>query len=87
MAEAGAGPAAGAGVVAGALLDIVLGVGVAFRRTSQDALYGTIAVSTLYLAAATILTPHLWADPLGPLVKIGPIMALSLIALAILPDR
>lgn len=87
MAEAGAGRAAGVAVVAGALLDIVLGVGVAFRRTSRHALYATLAVSILYLATATILASHLWADPLGPLAKIGPIMVLSLIALAILPDR
>lgn len=87
MAEGGAGRAAGAAVVAGAFLDLILGVGVAFRRTSQLALCATLAVSVGYLATAAILAPHLWADPLGPLVKIGPIMVLSLVALAVLPER
>ena len=87
MAEAGAGELAGAGVVAGGFVDILLGLGVAFRRTSQRALQGTIAVSFLYLAAATVLTPHLWADPLGPLLKVGPIIVLSFVALAVLAER
>jgi hypothetical protein len=41
----------------------------------------------MYLVAGTALTPALWADPLGPLLKIAPIMALSLAALAIADDR
>jgi hypothetical protein len=34
-----------------------------------------------------VLVPRLWADPLGPMLKIGPIIALNLVALAILDDR
>jgi hypothetical protein len=31
--------------------------------------------------------PSLWADPLGPLMKVVPILALNLLCLAILDDR
>jgi hypothetical protein len=31
--------------------------------------------------------PRLWSDPLGPMLKIRPVIALSLVALAILEDR
>ena len=33
------------------------------------------------------MTPHLWIDPLGPLVKVGPAILLMLVALAILEGR
>ena len=46
------------------------------------------AVSPLArLASATILVPTLWVDPLGPLLKIFPVLALNLAAQAILEDR
>jgi hypothetical protein len=31
--------------------------------------------------------PWLWYDPLGPMLKISPIVVLNLVALAILEDR
>jgi hypothetical protein len=34
-----------------------------------------------------VLVPRLWADPLGPMLKILPIVVLNLVALAILDDR
>lgn len=34
-----------------------------------------------------MLRPDLWADPLGAMLKIGPILALMLVALAVLEDR
>ena len=46
-----------------------------------------VALSALYLLGATILTPALWIDPLGPLVKVVPGMALALVALAIMDER
>ena len=51
------------------------------------ALWAAFAVSILYLLVATITLPVLWADPLGPLVKIAPILVLNLVALTILEDR
>ena len=69
------------------LVDIALGLGVATRRFARPALNGTIALSVAYLAAATVLSPSLWADPLGPLVKVLPSIVLALVALAILDER
>ena len=48
-------------------------------------LYGFAHVA--YLALATLLLPALWADPLGPLLKVAPIVVLILVALAILEER
>ena len=73
--------------VATSLLDIGLGVAVAVRRVAAPTLKIMIAVSMAYLAAATVLTPALWADPLGPLVKVLPSIALALAALAIYEER
>lgn len=33
------------------------------------------------------MTPWLWLDPFGPLLKMGPILVVTFIALAILEDR
>ena len=87
MEEAGAGRFAGAGVVAGAVADFAVGLGIAFRRAAGLALYAAITVSIFYIVTATALAPGLWSDPLGPLVKIAPILVLNLVALAILGDR
>jgi hypothetical protein len=77
----------GACVIAGAVADIVIGIAIALRRTARSALYAAIAVSVFYLIAGTAMTPWLWLDPLGPFAKIGPILALMFVALAILEDR
>jgi len=34
-----------------------------------------------------VLVPRLWINPIGPLLKIWPIMALILVAIAIVEDR
>ena len=39
------------------------------------------------ILAGTLLAPGLWADPLGPLVKVVPAIVLAVVALAILDDR
>jgi uncharacterized protein YbjT (DUF2867 family) len=76
-----------AGVVAGALADLGIGVGIAFRRSSRGALFAALAVSVFYMVAGTFVLPQLWLDPVGPMLKIWPIMALNLVALALLDDR
>ncbi|HEY1431974.1 MAG TPA: DoxX-like family protein [Stellaceae bacterium] len=87
MHEAGAGGLSGGCVIAGALTDIVIGIAIALRHTARAGLYAAIAVSVFYAIAATAMTPRLWLDPLGPLVKIAPIVVLTLVALAVLEDR
>jgi uncharacterized protein YbjT (DUF2867 family) len=85
--EAGGGSSSGVLVLAGGLADIAIGIGIAFRRTSRAALWAAFAVSVFYLITLTVTLPLLWTDPLGPLLKIAPIVALNLVALAILEDR
>jgi uncharacterized protein YbjT (DUF2867 family) len=80
-------PVAAPSVVAGALIDILLGMMIAWRRTSRIGLYGALAVSIFYAVMGTLVQPILWTDPLGPMLKIWPIMVLNLVALAILEER
>jgi uncharacterized protein YbjT (DUF2867 family) len=87
MRAAGVEHVAPIGIAAGAIADILIGVGIAFRRSCRIALYGALAISVFYAVAGTILLPSLWLDPLGPMLKIWPIMALVMVALAIRTDR
>ena len=74
-------------ILAGATADIAIGLGIAFRRTARIALWAALGLSVVYVILGTLLVPRLWADPLGPMLKIWPVMALNLVALAILDDR
>jgi len=74
-------------VIAGALSDLAIGLAIAYRPTSRYGLYAAIALSLTYAVIGTILVPRLWADPLGPMLKIWPIIVLHFVALAILKDR
>jgi uncharacterized protein YbjT (DUF2867 family) len=74
-------------VIAGALADICIGVLIAFRRTTRLGLYAALAISIAYTIIGTILVPRLWRDPLGPMLKIWPILAFNLLLLAIHRDR
>lgn len=69
------------------LADISIGVLIALRRTSNEALTAGLALALVYLLSASILTPDLWKDPLGPLVKIAPAIVLTLVALALSDNR
>ena len=87
MVRAGTGVLAAPGVVAGAIADILVGLAVAYRPTTWHGLWAAIALSCFYIVAGTILLPELWNEPLGPLLKIWPILALHFVALAILDER
>ena len=88
LAEAGLPAGAAAAVtVAGALVDIALGLAVAWRRAAMPALIGMIALSLAYLVGGTILRPELWLDPLGVFVKVVPGMFLALFVLAVMDER
>lgn len=67
----------------GAALDIALGIAVLIRRTSSLACLGMIGLTLAYALAASIVTPHLWADPMGVLVKMLPAALLALVGLAL----
>jgi hypothetical protein len=74
-------------VIAGALSDLAIGLAIAYRPTSRYGLYMAIAISFIYAIIGSILVPRLWADPLGPMLKIWPIIVLHFVALAVLDDR
>lgn len=74
-------------MIAGALVDLAIGLAMAFRPSSRYGLLAALAVSLAYLIFASCLVPRLWSDPLGSLVKLGPILVCNLVALAILADR
>jgi len=76
-----------AAAIAGAFADIAIGIGIAFRRTARRALVAAIALSVLYMIAGTFVLPQLWLDPLGPLLKVWPIVVLCAIALVLVEDR
>lgn len=73
--------------IGSSLMDISVGLLIAFRRTSRIGLIAGILVSLGYMAGAAVLTPDLWAEPLGALVKTGPAIVLMLVCLALSDDR
>jgi hypothetical protein len=74
-------------ITAGALADIAIGACIAYRPTARSGLWAALCLSLAYVVIGTILVPGLWADPLGPMLKIWPVLALNLVALAIFDDR
>jgi uncharacterized protein YbjT (DUF2867 family) len=80
-------PLAVLAVLSGGLADTAIGLAIAFRRTARLGLYAAFVISIAYAIIGTILVPRLWFDPLGPMLKIGPIMVFNLVALAIHDDR
>ncbi len=87
MLKGGAGPLSGPSVVAGGIADIAVGAAMLFRRTCRPALIAALGISIFYVIAGTILLPVLWSDPLGPMMKIWPILVFNLVALAVLEER
>lgn len=74
-------------VIFWSLVDIALGLAVLWRPWAARVCLAQAGVAMLYLIAASFVTPALWADPLGPLVKIIPAVMLSLVARAMLESR
>ncbi len=60
------------------LMDMTIGVLIAFRRSCAAGLIAGIVASLGYMVGAAILTPDLWIEPLGALVKTGPAIVLML---------
>jgi|GEM_PF-79587 len=74
-------------VIVGGLLDILIGVGLLFRGWLRASCIASIALAGGYMLAGSILAPGLWADPLGALVKIGPVIGLALAVSAMAEER
>jgi len=69
------------------LADVLIGVGIAIKRTCKAALIAGIVVALLYLASSVIITPELWLDPIGSLVKTVPATVLMVFSLLTLDNR
>jgi uncharacterized protein YbjT (DUF2867 family) len=87
MKEGGAGALSGPSVVAGALADLAIGFAMLYRPTTRYALWAAVGITAFYIFAGTTILPRLWNDPLGPMMKVWPILMLNFILLAILEDR
>ncbi|WP_345947100.1 DoxX-like family protein [Bradyrhizobium sp. 174] len=74
-------------VIAGALADIGIGLAILWRPLSRYGLWAALIISLTYVVIGTALVPRLWADPLGPMLKIWPVLMLNLVAMAIREDR
>jgi hypothetical protein len=71
----------------GSVVDIGLGFLACLASTARMALVGMLIASAAYAIGASIWRPDLWADPLGPLLKILPGALLVLVTLALWDDR
>jgi uncharacterized protein YbjT (DUF2867 family) len=74
-------------VFAASILDLVIGSAMAFRISAHYALIASIAISLLYVVVGSVILPRLWADPLGPMTKMWPVIVFTIATLAILDDR
>jgi uncharacterized protein YbjT (DUF2867 family) len=88
LLAAGFAPAlAGPLLVAGAFFDYLLGLLLLVRRAARLVLLVMLAATAIYLAVGSVLAPQLWLDPLGPFLKIVPVMVATAFTLAILDER
>ncbi len=68
--------------IAGALFDVFMGLALLNRRWT-GAIATCMCIATAgYLVAGSLTLPQLWADPLGPWLKVIPMMALCLFVAA-----
>jgi hypothetical protein len=74
-------------VVAGALANLAIGLAILWRPASRYGLWVALIITLTNVAIGTMLVPRLWADPLGPMLKIWPVLMLNLVAMAIREDR
>jgi uncharacterized protein YbjT (DUF2867 family) len=71
----------------GAWFDVVLGLALLIRPMARLVLHVMLIGTAFYLLIGTVLAPQLWADPLGPFLKIIPMLIATLFTLAILDER
>lgn len=74
-------------VFAASILDIAVGSAIAIRSTVYYALAASIVISLLYVVIGSAILPRLWADPLGPMTKMWPVIVFTIVTLVILDDR
>jgi uncharacterized protein YbjT (DUF2867 family) len=85
--EIGFGDWSGVAAIVSGLIQLLLGIGIAIRATARVALLASLPIAALYIVSGGLMRIGLWLDPLGPLVKMFPLLVLTIVALAILDDR
>jgi uncharacterized protein YbjT (DUF2867 family) len=65
-------------VLGGAVADIIIGIMIAFRPSVRLGCGLSVGLASLYLIGSAVMTPELWSDPLGPMVKILPTIVLAI---------
>jgi uncharacterized protein YbjT (DUF2867 family) len=70
-------------VVLGAAADLAIGAALLLRRRARLVAWLSLAVMLAYTAAATLVVPERWLDPLGPLLKNLAVLAATLALLAV----
>lgn len=66
----------------GGWFDVVVGLSLWVRPWTRTVAIGMVLATLGYLVAATIWAPQLWLDPLGPWLKVTPMMILCLFVAA-----
>lgn len=74
-------------VYLGSVLDIVIGIGILFRKSFVWACLAAVGLSLSYLAIGSFVTPHIWADPMGSFVKVIPGIGLALMLASMGDER
>lgn len=87
LKEVGFGPWSHVAVIASEAIHLAVGAGIALRSTARAALTASLVVAVVYVAAGSLMRIGLWFDPLGALIKMFPLIVLTVVALAILDDR
>jgi hypothetical protein len=88
LAQAGFGSAmASLMLVLGSLFDIAIGLALCVRPLTRRVLQIMLVATPIYLLVGTVTAPQLWFDPLGPYVKIIPMLVATGLTLAIVDER
>lgn len=74
-------------VIGGAVADVALGLAILWRRWCRTAALGMMGLACAYLIGGAITVPALSIDPLGPMVKVIPSIALALFVYLGVEDR
>jgi len=74
-------------VIGGSLADLAVAAGLLLRPWLKPALKASLALSLAYLAGSLLVRPDLWLDPLGPMLKVLPVLALTLACMAMADER
>ncbi len=69
------------------LADMAIGLAILRRASCRTGLLAGIGLALAYAAGSVVLTPEMWLDPVGSLVKILPAILAMAAALAVLDDR